>query len=251
MSTRCRAVVAEDEPVLRAELVELLGRLWPELEICGEAADGSEAAEAVERHHPDVLFLDIEMPGMTGLDVARCASGRCHVVFVTAHGHYAVDAFEHGAVDYVLKPFTPARLSAALQRVRSRLIDPPLRLDALVSALDAARAASRTYLRWITVQHGDELQLITLESICYFQADNKYTRVVLPEREALIRWPIRALVDEVDPGTFWQIHRGTLVNVNAVSGVERDIRGNLRVRLKDRHERLPVSTPYVHRFNLV
>jgi DNA-binding LytR/AlgR family response regulator len=243
-----RAVIAEDEPVLRQELKETLARLWPELTICGEAEDGIEAAHALEAHVPDILFLDIEMPGMNGLEVARQASGRCHVAFVTAYEKYAVAAFEEGAIDYVMKPFSPARLATTVARLRTKVGTAPANLDGLLGALAALRESGKEYLRWITVSHGEDLRLITVEEIVYFQADNKYTRVVLPDHEALIRRTIRELVDQLDPGAFWQIHRGTLVNVSAVAGLTRDMAGRLRVRLKQRKETLAVSDPYVHRF---
>jgi len=242
-----RAIIAEDEPVLRQELKEALGGLWPELVICAEAEDGIEAAHALEAHAADILFLDIEMPGMNGLEVARQASGRCHVVFVTAYEKYAVAAFEQGAVDYVMKPFSPARLAATVTRLRKKIGTEPANLEGLLEILGRGRDP-KEFLRWITVTRGEELRLVTVEEICYFQADNKYTRIVTPEQESLIRRTIRELVDQLDPNAFWQIHRGTLVNVNAIAGLTRDMSGHLRVRLKQRKETLPVSDPYVHRF---
>lgn len=241
-----KAVIAEDEPVLRQELKETLAKLWPELVICAEAEDGIEAAHALEEHGPDILFLDIQMPGMNGLEVARQASGRCHVAFVTAYDKYAVAAFEEGAVDYVMKPFSPARLATTVARLRKKIESVPANLDGLLKAL--IKSGAREYLRWITVSHGSDLRLITIEEICYFQAADKYTRVVTPEQESLVRRPIKELIDELDPNTFWQIHRGTLVNVNAIAGMTRDMGGHLRVKLKQRKETLAVSDPYVHRF---
>jgi DNA-binding LytR/AlgR family response regulator len=243
-----RAIVAEDEPVLRAELRRVLAGVWPDLVVCAETEDGIETAHAIEQYGPDVVFLDVEMPGMNGLEVARYASGRCHVVFVTAYDSYAVAAFEQGAVDYVMKPIGADRLALTVDRLRQKLAESPANLDRLLTELEAARAPTREYLRWITVEHGEELRLITLDSVCYFQSDNKYTRVVRPESESLVRWPIRDLIDELDPKVFWQIHRSTVVNVNAVSGVTRDIQGNMRVKLASRRETLPVSRPYLHRF---
>ena len=243
-----KAVIAEDEPVLRGELKEMLAKLWPELVICAEAEDGIQALQALETHAPEILFLDIQMPGMSGLEVARKASGKCHVAFVTAFDKYAVAAFEEGAVDYVMKPFSPARLATTVARLKEKLNSMPANLDGLLKALAAAQENGKEYLRWITASQGDDLRLITVEEICYFQADNKYTLVVTAEQESLIRRPIKELIDELDPNIFWQIHRGTLVNVNAIAGVTRDIGGHLRVKLKQRNETLPVSDPYVHRF---
>lgn len=244
---RVRAVLAEDEPVLLAELSDLLERLWPELHIAAKAQDGIEAVQLLDSVAPDVLFLDIQMPGMTGLDVAKQASGRCHVVFVTAYDSYAVAAFDEGAVDYVMKPFSASRLATAVARLKSKLASAPPNLDGILRTL-ADVASRKEYLRWITASQGSELRLITVDEICYVKADNKYTVVVTPDRESLIRRPIRELADELDPDVFWQIHRSTLVNVNAIAGVSRDLSGKLRVRLKQRSETLPVSDPHAHRF---
>jgi DNA-binding LytR/AlgR family response regulator len=243
-----RAVIAEDEPVLRAELREALAALWPELEICAEAGDGIAAERALRAHAPNILFLDIHMPGMSGLEVARHASGKCHVVFVTAFDQYAVDAFEQGAVDYIMKPLSTARLAAAVDRLKQRLASVPANLDGILAALANKVGSGRDYLRWITASQGQSLRLITVEEICYFQSADKYTLVMTPDGEAVIRRPIKDLVEEVDPKMFWQIHRSTLVNVNAIAGVNRDPRGRLQVRLKQRKETLPVSDPYAHLF---
>ena len=242
-----RAVIAEDEPILRAELRESLARLWPDLQVCAEAEDGVEALDAIEKHSPDILFLDIEMPGISGLEVARQASGRCHVVFVTAFDKYAIAAFEQGAVDYVMKPFTPARLATTIGRLKEKAGAAPANLESLLHTLIEARPA-KEYLQWITASQGAELRLITVDEICYFQADSKYTLVVTPQQESVIRRPIKDLPQELDPARFWQIHRGTVINVNAIAGVQRDIGGHLRVRLKERKETLPVSDPYAHLF---
>ena len=242
-----KAVIAEDEPLLRAELRESLAKLWPELRVCAEVEDGIEALRAIEQHGPEVLFLDIQMPGLSGLDVARQAGSRCHVVFVTAYDKYAVAAFEQGAVDYVMKPFSAARLATTIGRLKDKVNSTPANLEGLLQSLVKANA-SRDYLRWITASQGQELRLITVEEICYFQADNKYTLVVTAQQESLIRRPIKELVHELDPAMFWQIHRGTVINVNAIAGVQRDIGGQLRVKLKERKETLPVSDPYVHLF---
>lgn len=242
------AVIAEDEPVLRAELREMLAKLWPELIVRAEAQDGFEALQALATHAPGVLFLDIEMPAMSGLEVARQASGKCHVVFVTAYDKYAVAAFEQGAVDYVMKPFSPARLATAVARLKEKMASAPPNLDNLLTALTSARGNGRDYLRWITASQGNELRLITVEEICYFEADNKYTLVVTAQQQSLIRRPIKELIDELDPKVFWQIHRGTIVNVNAIAGVTHDIGGHLLVKLKGRKETLSVSDPYRHLF---
>ena len=242
------AIVAEDEATLRHQLVEQLHELWPELSIVGEAADGVQALRLLDERMPDVLFLDIQMPGATGLDVARQASGRCHVVFVTAYDQHAVAAFDQGAVDYVLKPISAARLFTAVSRVKQRLGTPPARLDSTLTQIASATGASRQFLRWINASVGQNLKLITVDEIAYFQADNKYTRVVTGEGEALIRKPLKDLVEELDPNQFWQIHRSTLVNAASIAGVTRDFRGRMMVKLKTRGETLLVSDTYTHLF---
>jgi DNA-binding LytR/AlgR family response regulator len=246
------AIVAEDEATLRGQMVEQLGQLWPELAIVGEAADGVQALRMLDEHRPDVMFLDIQMPGATGLEVARQASGRCHVVFVTAYDQHAVAAFDQGAVDYVLKPVSPARLFTAVSRLKQRLGSPPARLEAALNGLTSfatgGSPATRQYLRWINASVGQNLKLITVDEVSYFQADNKYTRVVTHEGEALIRKPLKELVEELDPNQFWQIHRSTLVNAAAIAGVTRDFRGRMLVKLKARQETLLVSDSYTHRF---
>jgi DNA-binding LytR/AlgR family response regulator len=243
-----KAVIAEDEAVLRRELKETLATVWPELVVCAEAEDGIQAVHAMTAHTPDVLFLDIQMPGMDGLEVARQASGKCHVVFVTAYDKYAVAAFEQGAVDYVMKPFSAARLATTVARLKAKVASAPANLDGILNALAAKLEDSKEYLRWITASQGQNLRLITVDEICYFQADNKYTLVVTADTQTLIRRPNKELVDEVDPKMFWQIHRSTLVNVSAIAGVNRDFKGHLHVRLKQRKETLPVSESYVHLF---
>jgi DNA-binding LytR/AlgR family response regulator len=248
MNALTTAVIAEDEPVLRAELKETLSALWPDLVITAETGDGIEALHAVERLTPDIVFLDIQMPGLNGLEVAQQANGRCHVVFVTAYDKHAVAAFEQGAVDYVMKPFSPARLATTVSRLKAKLGSAPANLDGILKALGAKRDNAKEYLRWITASQGNDVRLITVEEICYFQADNKYTLVVTADKESLIRRPIKELTDELDPSVFWQIHRSTLVNVSAIAGVNRDFKGRMRVLLKERPETLPVSEPYAHLF---
>jgi DNA-binding LytR/AlgR family response regulator len=241
------AVIAEDEPVLRAQLHELLRAVWPELAIAAVAEDGFQAMQALARHAPDVLFLDIEMPGLTGLEVARQASGRHHVVFLTAYDQYAVAAFEAGAVDYLMKPLTAGRLATACQRVKERLSSAPSNLEGLLGVL-ARRASASPYLRWINASLADEVKLITVDEVCYFQSDAKYTRVVTGDSESLIRKSLKELANELDPAQFWQIHRSTIVNVTGIAGVSREISGGYVVKLKARPETLAVSQQFAHRF---
>lgn len=242
------ALIAEDEPLLRAELRQGLAALWPDLRICAEVADGVTALQALEAHAPDIVFLDIEMPGMNGLDVARLANGRCHVVFVTAYDKYAVAAFEQEAADYILKPHSTARLAAAVTRLQERIKRTPARIENLLDSLAKKGEDPDKFLRWITASQGSKTRFVTVERVCYFQADNKYTMVMLPDVELLIRRTIKDLAESLDPQTFWQIHRSTLINVNEITDVTRDLHGHMRVHLRQRKEALPVSETYTHLF---
>jgi DNA-binding LytR/AlgR family response regulator len=241
------ALIAEDEVVLREELRGHLADLWPELKIVALAASGIETLQLLERHAPDVVFLDIQMPHLNGLEVARQIEGRSHVVFVTAFDAHAVAAFEQGAVDYVLKPYDVARLAVAVRRVKQRLGTVSQSLDCLLREL-ASVAQPREHLHWINASLGNDVRLITVDDVLYFQADTKYTRVVTADGEALIRRALRELQDQLDPDHFWTIHRSTIVNANAIAGVTRDFRGRVTVRLKSRPEKLPVSEAHEHLF---
>ncbi len=245
--SRPSAVIAEDEVILRDELAEMLGSLWPELNLVAKVEDGVAALAALDRHAPDIVFLDIQMPRLTGLDVARQATHRCHIVFVTAYEEFAVNAFEQGAVDYVLKPFTAGRLATTVTRLKNKLSSEPADLSRVLEQL-TLKNAEKNYLRWINASRGAAVRLITVEEILYFKSDNKYTLVVTADGESLIRKTIRELTDELDPAVFWQTHRSTVVNVNAIDSVVRDIGGHPQVRLKSRKEMLPVSDQYAHRF---
>jgi DNA-binding LytR/AlgR family response regulator len=210
--------------------------------------DGLQAMQALREHDPDVLFLDIQMPGLSGLEVARHASGRHHVVFVTAYDQYAVAAFEEGAVDYLMKPVTADRLATACERVKARVSSAPSNLDGLLDALAKRAAQTSPYLRWINASLAADVKLITVDEVCYFQSDTKYTRVVTEGAESLIRKSLKELSNELDPTQFWQIHRSTIVNVNAIAGVSRELSGGFVVKLKNRTETLPVSQQFAHRF---
>jgi DNA-binding LytR/AlgR family response regulator len=247
MMTEPTAILVEDEAVLRGELRQRLRQLWPELAIIGEASNGAEALDLLERGAPDVMFLDIEMPVLSGLDVARQAQGRCHILFVTAYDTHAVAAFEAGAVDYVLKPLEQGRLQLAVDRLKRQIGSAPQPMEFVLREL-ARLAAPRNYLRWINASLGDALQLITVDDVLYFQSTEKYTRVVVPDGEAFIRRPLAELLTELDPSVFWPIHRSTVVNVRAIAGVSRDLRGRLFVNLKQREERLSVSESHQHLF---
>jgi DNA-binding LytR/AlgR family response regulator len=246
--SRPTAVIAEDELHLRDELCEALAELWPELQVVGLAENGLEALRLMEARSPDILFLDIQMPGMTGLEVAAHASERCHVVFVTAYDQHALAAFEQGAADYVMKPFSVARLATAVRRLKTRLEATPANLDGLLRALGTRGAEPRSWLRWINASVGSNVRLITVEEILYFQADNRVTLVMTACHESAIRKSIKELLEQLDPALFWQIHRGTVVNVNAIETVHRSVAGHYEVRLKRRPELLPVSAQYAHLF---
>jgi DNA-binding LytR/AlgR family response regulator len=246
---RVSAVIADDEPLLRAQLRSRLARLWPELRVVHEMADGRDVDGVIGTHAPSLFFLDIHMPGVNGLDAARAIGGRAHVVFVTAFDEYAVEAFERGAVDYVLKPFDEDRLALTVRRLKERLGVRPPEFDALVESL-AERLGPRgsQHLRWIKASVGSNVRLIPVEEILFFQSDEKYTRVVTADGEALIRKPIRELLAELDPARFWQIHRATIVNVDRIASVRRGLKDQAEISLRDRPETLVVSRAFTHLF---
>ena len=246
---RVSAVIADDEPLLRAQLRTRLARLWPELRVVHEMPDGRDVDGVIGAHAPSLFFLDIHMPGVNGLEAARAIGGRAHVVFVTAFDEYAVEAFERGAVDYVLKPFDEERLAVTVGRLKERLGVRPPDFESLVESL-AERLSPRgsQHLRWIKASVGSNVRLIPVEEILFFQSDEKYTRVVTGEGEALIRKPIRELLAELDPARFWQIHRATIVNVDRIASVRRGLKDQAEISLRDHAETLVVSRAFVHLF---
>ena len=250
-----RGVIAEDEELLRTALSSLLKEAWPQLQIVAECEDGASALESIAELQPDVAFLDIRMPGLTGIEVARGladASPRTQVVFVTAYDQYAIDAFEQGAIDYLLKPITRERLLATVQRIQARAAaghPDGATLEALLRHLSAREMpASKPPLVWITASAGKDTRLIMVDDVAYFQADNKYTTVMTAEGESLLRTPLRELLDSLDAATFKQIHRSTIVNMKAVASVSRDDTGRGRLKLKNRPETLTVSQPFMSLF---
>ena len=247
MTPSIRALIAEDEPMLRAQLKGRLRDAWPELDVAGEAENGTQALALIEELKPHVVFLDIRMPVMSGIDVAQKMAGQAHVVFVTAYDEYAVAAFEEGAVDYVLKPVTPERIAKVVTRLKARLALPPVDLTALLTRL-AEREAAAVPLRWIRASLGATMQMIAVDDVVYFQAEDKYTKVVTDGGEALIKKPIKELYEALDAETFWQVHRGTIVNLRAIAKIERDWRDQPVITLKSRSEKLTVSRTFAHRF---
>ena len=247
-------VVAEDEDLLRAALVAQLRQAWPQLGIGAECSDGASALEAIAERQPDVAFLDIRMPGLTGIEVARAAadaSPRTQVVFVTAYDQYAVQAFEHGAVDYLLKPVTRDRLDATVQRLQARTqpsVPDVAVLDALLRRLAPSARPAAAPLAWVTASTGRETRLILIDDVAYFRADHKYTVVMTAEGEALLRTPLRELLGVLDPAVFMQSHRSTIVNLKAVASVIRDDTGKGQLKLRNRPELLTVSQPFMGLF---
>jgi DNA-binding LytR/AlgR family response regulator len=245
------AIVADDEPRLAAYLVEKLAVAWPELEVVAVAGNGPEALAAIDAQSPDVAFLDIRMPGLTGLEVARASRGRVHVVFVTAYDQYAVEAFDRDAVDYLLKPVGDERLGETVARLKARLASgapaPELeRALAVIASLAPAGASSR--LAWLRASVGQEVRLIAVDDVCYFQANDKYTSVFTAAGESLVRTPLKELAEQLDAGRFWQVHRGTIVNLAHVHATTRDLAGRTFLVLKSRPEKVAVSRAYAHRF---
>jgi DNA-binding LytR/AlgR family response regulator len=245
------AVIADDESLLRAQLKTTLAALWPQLAIVGEAGHGSEAVQLVAQHRPQFLFLDIEMPGMNGLQAAAQVKGMVHLVFITAYNQYAIDAFERGAIDYVLKPASEQRLAETVERLKSRIGQPAAPTEVVTAALAQVAAAlgkpAVQRLRWIQASVGSQIRLLPVDEVLFFQSDAKYTRVVTRDGESLIRKTLKELTDEVDPEQFWQIHRGTVVNSRVISHALRED-DRLLVVLKDHAERLEVSRSYTHLF---
>jgi DNA-binding LytR/AlgR family response regulator len=239
------AILVEDEELLRSELRDQLAVLWPELSIVAEAADGVAALRAFNEHRPDVVFLDIRIPAMSGLEVAELVSGRAHVVFVTAHQEFAVAAFEQGAVDYVVKPLERERLAASVSRLKQRLEQKPPDLTGLLEQLRLAGDGER--IRWIQASVGNKIRIIPTEEVIYFQSEAKYTKVAADRGDMHIRRTIKELTDQLDPKAFWQVNRGIIVNVSRVEEVLRNGE-HLSIRLRGRPEKLAVSQPFHHLF---
>ena len=240
------ALIAEDEPMLRAQLRARLAAAWPELAVVADAENGDQALALQRELLPDIAFLDIRMPVKSGLEVAEELAGACHVVFVTAYDQYAVAAFEQGAIDYVLKPVTAERITKVVERLKERVDRPPADLATVLAQLNARETAGP--LRWIKASLGPSMRLIPVDEVVYFHAEDKYTKVVTADGEALIRKTIKDLFDELDGEQFWQVHRGTIVNLRAVARVDRDYRDQPLITLKSRPEKITVSRTFAHLF---
>jgi DNA-binding LytR/AlgR family response regulator len=251
--TRPQAVIAEDEEPQRRKLVDLLGEIWPELEIVAQCEDGLSALESVTSLQPAVAYLDIRMPGLTGLEIARAAGPGTHVVFTTAYDEYAVSAFDHGAIDYLLKPIKRERLEQNVARLKERVGSHPVNSTTIGAVLDAlqGRMPSRATLgsiRWITGSLGNITKMFGIDEVLFFQAQDKYVRVVTLEDEVQIRTPLRELLVALDPEAFWRIHRSVIVRAAAIHRIELDVEGKLQLRVKGRTDVLPVSSAYQYRF---
>ena len=259
--TSATALIAEDEPLLAQALRDELARQWPALRVLATATHGAEAVELALSHRPDVLFLDIRMPGMSGLEAAAALADRWEadigafplLVFVTAFDQYALDAFEREAVDYVLKPVRPERLARTVERLRRALagraggaLPSEQVLRQLQTLLDTPRAGAP--LRHVQAAVGQEVHLVPVDAMLYFEAADKYVRAVSAEREYLLRTPLKQLLAQLDPEQFWQVHRGTVVRADAIASVSRDERDRVWLRLRGRDERLAVSRVYAARF---
>jgi DNA-binding LytR/AlgR family response regulator len=253
-----KAILADDEQNLTDYLKQRLNKFWPELEIVAIAANGAEALRLIDDHAPDIAFLDIKMPGLTGLEVAGRIDAKTHVVFVTAYDQYAVDAFDRQAVDYLLKPVTDDRLQRAITRLKDKIQkkeapqDVAAILKSIASVANILPQVKNTHLRWIRASVGELTKQIAVDDVQYFQAQDKYVSVYLKEGgrdvEALIRTPLSELIEQLDGDQFWQIHRSVVVNVNRIAGTTRDVMGHTIVKIKDSKAELQVSRAYTHLF---
>lgn len=247
------AIIADDEEQLILSLKSKLLQLWPELVICGQATNGIDALKLIEAHKPDIAFLDIKMPGLSGIEVAQKISVNCRVIFVTAFDQFAIEAFENEAVDYLLKPVTEERLAKTIHRLKKQIADISISQADFSQSMDRLLAIllngqRSKYLKWIKVRQGDKLRLISVDEICYFKSEDKYTLVRTVERESLIKKSIQQLCEALDPEQFWRIHRSTIINVSRISVVTRSFAGRYLVKLKDLPETLTVSRTYAHLF---
>jgi DNA-binding LytR/AlgR family response regulator len=242
-----KAIIAEDEKHLADDLQRRLTRLWPELEIVAVVHDGVKAAAALAEIKPDLAFLDIRMPGKNGLEAARSAAAGCRVVFVTAFDDHAVQAFEQAAADYLLKPVSDERLARCVARLKQQANAAPDDLLARLQGLLAAPARPE-YLHWLRAQVGQSVHLVAAEDVCYLQSADKYTLLLTRDAEMLLRTPLKELIAQLDPQHFWQVHRGTIVNVRQIVSAHHDLIGKVTLTLRDRPEKVAISRSYAHLF---
>jgi DNA-binding LytR/AlgR family response regulator len=242
-----RALIADDEHHLSADLQRRLQRLWPELQIAAVVHDGLAAAAALTDLRPDIAFLDIRMPGQSGLEAARAAPAGCRVVFVTAFDDHAVQAFEQAAADYLLKPVSDERLARCVERLRQHTNAAPDQLLARLQELLAA-PARKEYLRWLRAQVGQSVRMVSVDDVCCLQSADKYTLVLTADAELLLRTPLKELFAQLDPEQFWQVHRGTVVNVRQIVSAHHDLLNKVSLTLHDRPEKIVVSRSYAHLF---
>jgi DNA-binding LytR/AlgR family response regulator len=246
---KATALIAEDEGAQRRALIRLLNSCWPELQIVAECVDGQAAIAALHAHRPSIAFLDIRMAGASGIEVAQQACKTAHVVFTTAYEQHAIDAFELGALDYILKPVTEERLERTVQRLRTRLNDEPPDISAVLDTIRKEfRAARVSDTPWITASVGNAIKVIAIQDVLFFQADEGSTRVVTRSEEAVIRTSLKVLLPGLNPDLFWQVHRSTIVQVSAIRAVRRNELGRLEITLHESPEILPVSQPFEGRF---
>jgi DNA-binding LytR/AlgR family response regulator len=246
---KTRIMIAEDEPLMRERLLDALEETWPDADVVLAAENGIDAWDGFLEHQPQVVFLDIRMPGLSGLDVAARIGKAAHVVFVTAYDQYAVEAFDAGAVDYLLKPVQGERLARTVERIRAKLAAPPPDLGQLLQRLAASLPdKAPEALKYIRATVGKQIRLIDVQDVLFFQSDTKYTRVVLADTEALVKIPLKELLAGLDSERFWQIHRGTVVNVRAIVGADRVDAERLEVVVRGSAEKLPVSRTFAHLF---
>ncbi len=250
-----KAIIADDEEQLRIFLIKQLSHVWPELMISGEAGNGTDALKLIREHRPDIAFLDIKMPGLSGIEVAREVAGDCLVVFITAYDEYAVEAFENEAVDYILKPISYDRLEMTVDRLKKQIKASAREktksemleiVDRIISRMQQNH--KKDYLQWLRVQHGNDIVIISTDDVSFFKSSDKYTIVVSKGKEFIIRKPMKELEEELNPNMFWRIHRGTIINVSSIDKVSTSRSGKFIVRLKDYEETLAVSRTYTYLF---
>jgi DNA-binding LytR/AlgR family response regulator len=245
-----RAIIADDEEALRSFLKKKLLAVWPDVLVCGEAQDGNEALRLIDAEHPDVAFLDVKMPGLSGIEVAQKTGWKCPIVFITAHDKYAVEAFENEAVDYILKPVSQDRLERTVKRLKERLAasSPLPDLSAVLEKVSQTLKQPSSYLQWVKAQHKDGIRLIPTADIYYFKSTDKYTTVRTREVEFLIHKTIKELEEELDPELFWRVHRAAIVNVKSIHTVKRSVAGTYSIRFQDIQDSVIVSRAFGHLF---